>query len=876
MILYIYLKNVVGIYNGMDITEFELNFESNKTKFNLIFGSNGSGKSTLSNSLDPFATEKIRKGKKGEKRIIIKAGKNKYDIRHYYEPTKTGHSVKSYVTRITKEGVEQELNPNGNVTSFKDILELEIGISESSLKLLKLGRDLTSLISMTPTERKKYMTKFTDAAEIYLLMGKKVNDDIRILKKILDNTNHKLSNIGPLEELKQELEEADDTLKALNDEETRLSSEIAGLNVQAGLLMDNEKLDELRKLRFEINDLKYKRNKYKVNEEYSNLTIDGIKFRIDSLKNNINMNTLLLNNSIIPNIELLQKELINVKDERYLIEDKIDTLDDIDDDEDIDETINSFKRKNDSYKEQLAFYNKELKDISIFELKHVLQIFDDFNRDVTSITDQLELDDLLAFNINDDYNDIGRKLNMELTSLQSHYNILCTNESSLQYLIKLNDTLNKRPKDCKIDTCPFILDAMNNIGEIHKLDKIIKEKEMVEKDIDIINNKIEIVWSLNKLSTLIINLDKAMNSVNDTIRTSSNYSLEKIIKCVMRNSFNYINKDNILHMISIIEISKECEKRNEMISELLDKKKRIDELNELCVKLYEINKKIADIKSKMETYDLQKEDISQSINNFNTEIELLTDYMNCKSSIDKLDDKINRCEILENSFSHYNKLMDAIEDIQNNELPKIEDMKKANILYRDKLVSKISEGKKLKKYKKLIVDNYKDVDMLRAALSTKEGIPLLFVSLILSQTRKIANEILIETFDNTIKLGKFVINDKEFNIPLIGKGDGSEDVSKASAGERAIISLALSLALFKQQGKTNYNTLILDELDGPLDDKRRRGFLRLLDTRTDKLKIKQVFTISHNDMFDEYKANLILLKGANTDNLKDKHILFEY
>ena len=118
-ITYLLLKNVIGIYRGMQLNEIELFLDSTNV-FTMITGTNGSGKTTLENSLDPFAVEAIRPNKKGYKEIQIKHKKKHYIIKHYYEPSKTGHTTKSFIYDCKKG---EELNENGNVSSFLEIVK---------------------------------------------------------------------------------------------------------------------------------------------------------------------------------------------------------------------------------------------------------------------------------------------------------------------------------------------------------------------------------------------------------------------------------------------------------------------------------------------------------------------------------------------------------------------------------------------------------------------------------------------------------------------------------------------------------------------------------------------------------------------------------
>ena len=196
-ILRLVLENFEVIRNCMGSNYLEIDFRGCQNKICLLLGPNGSGKTAILSQLNPFATIgnlDVRDGitlitpkKHGKKEIWIADGLTVYKIQHYYNPLKDSHSTKSF---IQKDDVE--LNPNGNVTSFKEIVKEELGVEQDYMKLIRLGSNVKSLISLSSTERKTFMGKMLDDIGVYLQYYKHVNNHMRTLKDMLSHTVDKL------------------------------------------------------------------------------------------------------------------------------------------------------------------------------------------------------------------------------------------------------------------------------------------------------------------------------------------------------------------------------------------------------------------------------------------------------------------------------------------------------------------------------------------------------------------------------------------------------------------------------------------------------------------------------------------------------------
>ena len=196
------LKNFASIKNAMNSTEISLDFTKCKNHICLFIGENGSGKTSILSQLQPFSNlgnldirndqPLILKNKEGYKEIHIRKKNDYYIIRHFYSPKKEGsHSVKSYIMKN-----DEELNSNGNVTSFKEIVKLELHIEPDYLKLIRLGSNVKSLIGLTETERKTFMSNILDEIGIYLNYYKSVGEKLKHFKEMISHTVNKIEKLG--------------------------------------------------------------------------------------------------------------------------------------------------------------------------------------------------------------------------------------------------------------------------------------------------------------------------------------------------------------------------------------------------------------------------------------------------------------------------------------------------------------------------------------------------------------------------------------------------------------------------------------------------------------------------------------------------------
>src|SRR5574344_746740 len=142
-VLYIKLIGYIGIYNGLGKDTLEIDLTKAKNKICVISGPNGVGKSTLQNAIGilPESNDQFVPTMNAQKIITFTDGQNVYTVTFNHPLDKNN---KRGVTKVSfmKNGLE--LNPNGNVSSYKDTISAEFDMDINYITLSKIGGDRKS------------------------------------------------------------------------------------------------------------------------------------------------------------------------------------------------------------------------------------------------------------------------------------------------------------------------------------------------------------------------------------------------------------------------------------------------------------------------------------------------------------------------------------------------------------------------------------------------------------------------------------------------------------------------------------------------------------------------------------------------------------
>lgn len=859
-ITYIKLVNFCNIDAVLKSHKIEIDFSENKNKIILLTGPNGSGKTSLLSCLHPFAYNGnldvrselpiIVSGRNGEKEIHIEDGGNTYVIKHFYTPSKESHTVKSY---IQKNGVE--LNTNGNVTSFKDVIKEELELETDFLKLIRLGANVTNFIDLKATERKSFMGKILSEVDIYLMYYKKITTDLREVKSVISHLSDKLQKLGV----------------SGKEDELLLTKDNLAINIK-------EITNKINKLRALLGGIENDLNKFESGLLIKE-SIDTLKKKLDKIYKSLQDNNI----SVEECASILNRkteELVSKKTKIESIKDTRDTL------------LNSLNKLMD----ELDMVDKELSKISNnTDISDAEFIVKELRNNIETRSKELHLADYtppcskadmesLIVDV-DRCNDIlyttyefGRQpIEKAISCISSKQSIINYTEESIkrgnknklqnmcEYVYK---EISKKMGNIKINCSDGNKCAVYKFyDELYNLATEIPDT-IVEDETFLTYLKLSyqnIMTIADILNTHRGTIDKLPDNLKSAFKMDEIFSRIKDTKSLCEKEPLYSE----LSMITEYELQESDREKLKLAKEKLSLLKKSVSNSEyfenrrssLIDDIDDTKSKISDITNEFNTINSDISELESDIINYTELKEALTNKESIQSEYDLL------CESFVEVSELTSKRKALMEDLQSEEklLAKCQESFTA---LEYKLTSYSELSKEMTKYSGI----YDDMVDIRDSLSSKEGIPLYYIQIYLHDIKDITNDLLRIIYDDDLVLDDFDINADEFTIPYYTKGLVIKDVSHASQGERSFISLALSFALI-YKAISKYNILLLDEIDSTLDTVNRMKFINILEKQIEMIDAEQVFLISHNNMFSMYPVSVINMKNMRDDENKSADLI---
>ena len=877
-------KNYIGFLNGMGLYEVDIDFSKCTHNIVLIEGRNGSGKSSLLYHLNVFPdpSNDFIPEQTAEKYLTLTNGVDIYNIQIISPADAKGRkTTKAY---IQKNGVE--LNENGNISSYKDIVFSEFELDSNYLSLSRLSSIDRGLGDKTPSERKKFVSSIIDNLEIYNSMYKTLNKKSLIYKSHVGTLHTKIQNIGSKENLEQRLTNLQSREFNLNQKIMENNNKIIAIQAKNSIDEDEAK---------EIQELSNKESELTANiaecETSLNINYHNTKIKREDINDRYNHDKQLLESTTfkLNEVTSIWKEKSNklndISGQILKIESDIHNMDTDDDiDKRYTECVNEIKGIRSELKklgipDDINFI-LPLTNLSNFCDKFILMV-DHFYDGLSDLDIKFVLDNNSKHYIESLINDQD-KISLEINKIKEDI-------SNIQGQISILGILENRPSKCKIDSCPFISEALklkksiksNPINDIDALqEKMLSLSENLSKNQEIIDHGVSLFSKITELDTirrLILEYTDALSVIYpELINNFDDLILNGSLFNNIRDHSNLTTGLNLLKLLeSLLQQEKilEVEYKNyrEKI-QLLNSSKSI--LENLKQEQIQLNKDIIDLKAEIDSNNDIISSINKIINSeeiyckiYNVYLELNNELSSVKSSLNKYEEKSSKAL---KAVSVINDLKSEIDVINQDLIPIKNEISTIN----GQLTLLDSYYKEYNEYKK----SYDTIETVKKYCSpTGGGIQTLFMQIYMSKTKELSNEILSMLFGGAYQLLDFIINESEFRIPFIGEGLPVDDISSGSSSQIAMMSLIINLVLL-HQASTTFNIAELDEVTANLDAHVNSQFTEVLFHSMKILNIEQLFLISHSTEIDNTFADVIKFKGYDDyeSSITSGNIIWDY
>lgn len=454
------LVNYGGIYNGMGLYEIEIDFTRCRNKIVLIKGDNGSGKSTIESALKPLPDDNSSfiSGVSACKEIeyIDETNGIVYSISYIHECKNQSRISKGYFKKILPNGNVIDLNPSGNISSCKEMINEELELDANYITLTQLSSTKRGIADLRPAERKRYVNSILSSTDVYNTMYKTLTKKASTYKALMSSISSKIDNVGNTVQLQEELKSIE---SKISETEKLMEQHNEVINKEKGMLLsidpNNEISNRIETYTESTKTYSSKRDEFskQLNKIYST---------------DPNLSTIVINKEIL---DKLNQDIIDTK---YLIESTK-------------ERINNLIKEREQEASRLEEETAKLKSInSGMNLIEVQRIKDDLTSRKEKI--RKRWGDIVDLNTitHDEFMIAYEAIKQMIEILNQPIELIPSDDIEIEYLdvlrnierldneiedtavfrnkIEMNeyklDILEQRPSDCNNNSCPFIADAL--------------------------------------------------------------------------------------------------------------------------------------------------------------------------------------------------------------------------------------------------------------------------------------------------------------------------------------------------------------------------------------------------------------------------------
>ena len=902
-ITYFRLKGYINILQGMGMEELIIPFDQFNSRVILIQGENGTGKSTILKALSPnpdsndsFRTDVIVTPDGNRQIVEYPAEKEIHytdDIGNVYciliksvvNDSKTTRSTKAYISRNG-----EELNPNGNISSFKDIRDDILGIDPTYLDMSSISSENRGLVDMIPSERRKYLASYIGSLDTFNQIYKQISKKVNSTKAYLNTINSKLYTLGNEDSIQLRLIQLKDKKETLSSDRDKLLKNLSEAETIVKIKDPDNKIqdlyqsisDSLRTVNIEMekNNQNLERIHSKLSDFDENADFDILledsknalnKYKEDLNNTNNSISNLISINDITTNRLDEDTERLNSISSNYVKSN-------------IESTVEQLSSELELYKVYLESSNdtKELLDkVSLKELQELNNDLNTFKDIISSIDIELsieEVEDVLSKIDSGDisyYSNSIEKYNEKILELDSNIMRL---ENTVSDIMDKLDTIenfnNTRPEGCTIDTCPYIQEYIKIKNSEEDLNEALNaeyatlkvyrtDKESIEKSIKELKKLLSIYTTLVPAIDILKTNKKILESVPEL-----SYLVQDRCKLACNiaehNQFNDFNKLNdYIEFASIYTMAKEIQEQYDSLSSDLkvyqNNKALIDSLNNSIEKS---NKEIEENNNKINELNKSRLFLEEVISQYNDRISTLEElisennkHIDLENQKNQIRDQFNKVKddirIVKEKIDTANSIRNDIESIDNAIGPLTEEINHATFA--------LSEINTLQNDFKQTSSEFEKLSFIKDACSPGNGMSIQseYVKMYMNDIIYTCNTLLGYMFNGALQLDMPIINEKQFSIPFIGpNGIQVPDISNGSTAQKCMIGLVFSCASMMKSSNT-YNILRFDEIDGGLDTDNRRLFIQVVNQIMNIMRSTQCIMVSHNSEFDTENVTTI-------------------
>lgn len=904
--LYLYLENYAGIYNGMHLNSIEIDLSKCMYQTLIIRGENGSGKSTIFKALSVFPepNDSFLPDLPAKKIISILDHDVIYTITfiHDLKSNGTRDTTKAFIKKNIN-GYEVELNENGNVSSYKDIIYDELSLDPNFFALSQLSSEDRGLATKRPAERKKFVNSIIESLEVYNGIYKSISKQSSNTKAMMDSLVSKIGSLGDINSLRENLKLYDSNISEMERNKDRYRQTVAELLAKISILDPNgtiqsraRDINKQQKIIYE-NNLKViseycrRTNKpfvvpmdEKVELEQAKKYYEDILIQIEDKKKEIN-------SSILHNSTYLNEISNQIRNK----EDKLSSFD----------NDGSYSYNKEQYERYCNQVNEYLNTIKVSGIDPNAFSQDEYILALQTLKDIKHLADLLRSDFdqstleyvvnlykNNDWNNISNLSTKDELQFMTDYTVTSAeyykDATILEEQIKSLEKLKDRPVSCKDDTCPFIssLVELAATKPEEKLKSLIGLQKEYDDTYKHMSSELDKKNNINNCINQMRNLIRSITNNSSILLRLPNGGLfsskdEFFSRLLSGDDFSYMEK-----MYSYIDLSN-------VVALYHSSKKLMDTFKQKC-DLYESKSDLlGELKS--EIYDLKETQVTYttlvnkdresliSINQSENEVNLA--LSNIRYNIDLINHAIENIENSKQLAEEYSTISANMMTIQSynqsikeyrDSISYIENNLKEHKTARDNIIFALKQAEQYDQELSALKERYDKIEIIKHYSSPTKGIQLVFMELYMGKILTLANELLSFLFNGEYMIQPFIINESEFRIPCLGQGYINDDISSMSSSQLTMISMIISFSLL-HTSSSKYNILKLDEIDGPLDENNRIMFIDVMNRIMSIMNVEQCIMVSHSSELQVDTSDVILLKNSQLSTDYDRgNIIWRY